>query len=159
MRTWADASTLIALDACGELGLLKSLFDRVFITEQVKLEVLAGRETAAMREALRDWIRVETVHGDLRRWRSLGLGDGEASLFLTPKEDRLLLDERPARTVAEAEGRVYVGVLGLILGAARARRISRERGAEILRRIVAGGFHLSTELYDDALRELGSGAR
>ncbi|HYV08968.1 MAG TPA: DUF3368 domain-containing protein [Thermoplasmata archaeon] len=159
MRTWADASALIALGACGELSFLKDLFGRIYITEQVAREILAGKETTAMRDAMRDWIRVEKVHGDRRRWQALGLGDGEASLFLTPTIDRLILDERPARTVAEAEGREYTGLLGLILAAARTRRIARDRAVEIIRRLVAAGFHLSTELYDAALRELEAGSR
>ncbi len=155
MRTWADASTLIALDACGELGLLKSLFDRVFITEQVRREVLAGRETAAMREALRDWIKVEAVRGDLRRWRSLGLGDGEASLFLTPEEDRLLLDEIPARTVAEAEGRQYTGLLCLLLAGVEAGVPPASRAREILEKLARSSFRMRADLYGEVLRRLG----
>lgn len=157
MRIWVDASTLIALSACGELEFLRGLFGRIFITEQVAQEVLAGGATGALQRALDDWIEIERVRGDLRRWRALGLGSGEASLFLTPAADALVLDDHPARTVAEAEGREYTGLLGLILAAADGGRIGRGRAAEIVRRIVAAGFYLSTELYEAALRELESG--
>ncbi len=47
------------------------------------------------------------------------LHSGEASLFLTPVEDRRLLDELPARRLAETEGREYVGFLGLLVAAVR----------------------------------------
>ena len=58
---------------------------------------------------------------------ALGLGKGEASLFLTPQDDRLILDEPPARTVAESEGRVYVGLLG---------------------------FHMASHLYEAVVQDL-----
>src|SRR3989454_8771933 len=64
--------------------------------------------------------RGRPVKGDRKRWTSLGLGIGEASLFETPKGDRLILDEIPARTVAEAEGREYTGLLGLLLAGVEA---------------------------------------
>src|SRR3989440_9854996 len=115
MRTWVDASTVIALDAIGEVPLLRDLLGRVTLTSEVAAEVFQGRESEALNQARGTWIELIPVSGNRSRWESLGLGRGEASLFLTPGTDRLVLDEVPPRVVAEAEGRTYVGLLGLLL--------------------------------------------
>ena len=51
MRTWVDASAIIALDAVGEVDMLRDLLERVAITTQVAEEVFAGRESLALRNA------------------------------------------------------------------------------------------------------------
>ena len=152
MRVWVDASTLIALDAMGEASLLKDLLGRIALTTEVAAEVYNGRESDGLRRARGTWIGIAPVAGDRRRWEALGLGRGEASLFLTPKGDRLVLDDVPARTVAEAEGRAYAGLLGLLLAGARSGRISPDRARQVLRRLVQSGFRVATDLYDEVLR-------
>src|SRR2546421_11854729 len=116
MRTWVDASTVIALDAIGEVALLRDLLGRITLTSEVAAEVFQGRESEALNQARGTWIRIVPVSGNRSRWESLGLGRGEASLFLTPGTDRLVPDEVPARVRAEPEGRSDVGLLGLLLG-------------------------------------------
>jgi len=154
MRTWVDASTLIAFDLAGEIGVLRTLIGRASVTKEVAEEVSTGRESRALRGALGSWIEVVEVPGDRRRWMDLGLGRGEASLLLTPVGDRLVLDEVPARTAAEAEGREYVGLLGLLLAGVRTRALSRPRAREVLRKVIGAGFHLASHLYDGFLADL-----
>jgi len=116
--------------------------------------LVAGRESRALREARGSWMEIVSVRGNLSRWLGLGLGRGEASLFETPKGDRLLLDEAPARTVAEAEGRAYVGLLGLLLGAVEQGAMSSSRAREILQKLARSPFRMSTDLYDEVFRRL-----
>lgn len=154
MRTWVDASTLIALDGIGEAELLRDLVGRIAITEEVKAEVFNGRESRLLRDGLGTWIDVIGVRGNRQRWTALGLGRGEASLLATPSRDRLILDEVPARTAAEAEGRDFVGILGLLLESVRRGRIPRERARGIVHRLASSGFRVSTDLYEGLLRDL-----
>ncbi len=156
MRTWVDAATLIALDAIGQSSLLRDLLGRVSVTTDVASEVFTGRESEALGRARGDWIEIVSVRGDRKRWLALGLGKGEASLLSTPSEDRLVIDEVPARTAAESEGRTYVGLLGLLIEGARGRRIPAERAKDVLQRLGRGGFRITSELYDEAMRELES---
>ncbi len=155
MRTWVDASTVIALDAIGEVVLLRDLLGRVRLTPEVAAEVFQGRESEALTQARGTWIEIVPVSGNRSRWESLGLGRGEASLFLTPGTDRLILDEVPARVVAESEGRLYVGLLGLLLSGVDTGIVASDRARRILRSLVQSGFRLAIDLYDEAMEQLG----
>src|SRR2546430_11531874 len=104
MRTWVDASTVIALDAIGEVALLRDLLGRITLTSEVAAEVFQGRESEALNQARGTWIQIVPVSGNRSRWESLGLGRGEASLFLTPGTDLLRLDLRAAPVVVEYQG-------------------------------------------------------
>jgi len=157
MRTWVDASTVIALDAIGEVRLLHDLLGRVSLTREVAKEVFGGRESRTLREARGDWIEVRSVSGSRKPWMALGLDRGEASLFQTPKNDRLVLDERPARTAAAAEGREFVGLLGLLVEAAESGHLHPERAMRILEDLVRSGFYVGTPLYKETRDALGAG--
>src|SRR3989304_5569299 len=56
MRTWVDASTLIAIDLAGEVEVLRTLLGRVSVTKEVAAEGLTGRESRGLREAAGPWI-------------------------------------------------------------------------------------------------------
>ena len=153
MRTWTDASVLIALDSIGEIEILRDIVGRVHVTAEVAREIGTERASASLRKALESWIHVEAVRGHATRYRRLGLGAGEASLFLTPREDILVLDDRPARRVADSEGRAYTGLLGLLQAAVAAGLLGRSRAREILGKLVRSGFRLRVDLYERIRRE------
>jgi len=156
MRVFVDSSTIIALSRIGELGFLKVAFGKVYITKSVEREILnpAYPETAAIERALGSWIIMAAVRGDARRFRRYGLGEGEASLFLTGKEDLLVIDELNARRLADAEGRPYTGLLGTIAAAAEAGLTSRESALAMLDRLSESSFRMSTPLYREVVRRI-----
>jgi predicted nucleic acid-binding protein len=158
MRVWVDASALIALESIGEVLVLRDLLGKIAITPSIADEVFTGRESQSLREARGSWIEVVPVRGDRKRWTALGLGIGEASLFETPRADRLILDEIPARTVAEAEGRDYTGLLGLLLAGVEAGALPASRAGEILEKLARSSFRMSADLYAEVLRRLGEHA-
>src|SRR2546427_10135867 len=136
MRVWVDASSLIALESIGEVLVLRDLLGGIAITPAIAEEVFTGHESQPLREARASWIEVVPVRTESKRWPALGLGIGAASLFETPKRDRLILDEIPARTVAEAEGRAHTGLLGLILAGVEAGSIPASRGPGSLEKLL-----------------------
>jgi uncharacterized protein len=81
-------------------------------------------------------------------------GESEAlSLALELSAERLILDERPARHVAQGLGLPIVGVLGILLAA-------KEKGLTptarpILDAPVKNGFRLTPDLYEWLLIEAG----
>src|SRR2546426_11172085 len=155
MRVWVDASTLSAVESIGEVLVLRAFLGQIAITPPIGDEVFTGRESHPLREARGSWIEVVPVRGDRKRWTSLGLGIGEASLFETPKGDRLILDEIPARTVAEAEGREYTGLLGLLAAGVEAGAIPAPRARGVLEKLARSSFRMGADLYAEVLRRLG----
>src|SRR5256885_13180430 len=151
MRTWVDASTVIALDAIGEVALLRDLLGRITLTSEVAAEVFQGRESEALNQARGTWIQIVPVSGNRSRWESLGLGRGEASLFLTRGTDRLVLDEVPARVVAESEGRSYVGLLGLLLAGGGTGIKASGRAPQGFRRPRQSRVRFGIGLYHEAI--------
>ena len=147
MSVWIDASTIIALDTIGEIDLLRRTMGGVAVTPKIADEVLTERASSSLRYAVGTWIKMVPVRGDSRRWRRLGLGEGEASLFLTPREDILVLDDRVARQLARAEGRPFTGLLGLLMEAVRAEVINRAQALEMLDRLAQSGFRMSLPLF------------
>ena len=155
MSVWADASVLIALDAIGEVDFLHRMLGAVSITRQVAEEVLTERASEALRGAVGTWLHIVPVQGDVRRFRRLGLGHGEASLFLTPRGDTLILDDHAARRLAEAEGRSYTGLLGILSEAARAGVIPRSQARSMLARLAHVRFRMAPDLYERLREEFG----
>ena len=84
------------------------------------------------------------------------LGDGELeaiALAIEFNADQIILDDRPARRLAEASGLNVIGTLGLLLGARRAGLIDRIRPE--LDSLLKTSFFLSPELYNELLRSAG----
>jgi predicted nucleic acid-binding protein len=85
-----------------------------------------------------------------------GLGDGEWEAIALAVElgaRGILIDDRPARRLAEAAGLHVIGTLGLLLEAKRAGHIGTIR-AELDKRLETS-FFLSQKLYDELLRMAG----
>lgn len=150
----ADASPLIALQQIDQLGLLKALFDEVFIPPAVAREVVP-------RLPLPPWIQErvlqQPIAGEVLR-ASLGPGESEAiGLALEIHADRLIVDERAGRRVAEALGLRVAGVLGLLV-------LSKQRGLipavqPLLEGLLRAGFRADPDLVERILRRVGEEAK
>ncbi|HLF07654.1 MAG TPA: hypothetical protein VI893_10895 [Thermoplasmata archaeon] len=143
MRYLVDASTIIALNEIGELGLLHDFLGTVMITQEVLDEC---RSVEILRQDRPEWI---TVLPPSPRFTQIpGIGPGESSLIASAQPgDRLILDDSTARRVVELRGLDFTGLLGLIGGAAEQSKISGQRGLDLLDRLAASGFHMSQDVY------------
>jgi uncharacterized protein len=150
MRVLIDSSTLIALAKIGKLNILEVLFKEIFITTVIKEEILRedSPETEVFKDAINRWINIIDYKGETKEFRKYGLDAGEASLFLAAQaNDRLVLDEANARRFAESKGLKFTGLLGLIVAAAGAKKITRELALETIKKLSSGDFRMSLELY------------
>ena len=68
----------------------------------------------------------------------------------------IVIDDRPARRLAEAAGLNVIGTLGLLLEAKRAGHIEAIRGEPD--KLLETSFFLSPQLYDQVLRIAGEHA-
>ena len=149
MRVFVDSSTMIALLSIGRLDLLRDLLGEVCVTPEVVAEVTAkeGPLKEAFHGAMAEWIKVVETKGDLERYLKQGLGRGEASIFLS--KDRLIVDDRVARTLAQAEGRDFTGLLGLMVAGADAGLLKKKEALQVLDELVESDFRVSTALYKE----------
>ena len=150
MRVFVDSSTLIALARIGKLEMLRTVFKEIFITTAIKQEIITEKspDAEAFKDAINQWIKVVDYKGKTAELKKYGLDSGESSLFLAAQPyDRLILDEANARRFAEAKGLKFTGLIGLIVAAVRTRKLTGKDALEIITKLAAGDFRVSTELY------------
>ena len=152
-----DSSPLIAFARLDRLDLLETLFRDVIVPEAVFREISpVGKPLAP---TLSDWCRTRlraAARADLvaRYLAQLGAGESEAfALYQEILADRVLLDDKKARRIADVEGIRYVGTLGTLLEAKR-RGFVREV-KPLLMGLRTAGIWISDEVFGETLRTAG----
>jgi predicted nucleic acid-binding protein len=144
----SDASPLIALQQIDELKLLQGLFGEIVVPPAVAREVSPG-------VTLPTWIAtrslLQPMAGEILH-ASLGAGESEAiSLAQEIRAAWLLLDERPARRLAQALGLRVAGTLGLLNRAKEKGLLAAVRPC--VEALIRGGFHATPALVKRILTE------
>jgi predicted nucleic acid-binding protein len=144
----ADASPLIALVQVGHLPLLEKLFGEVLVPSAVVREV-----GVSLPGFIRERKLSQPIPATVSR-ASLDPGESEAiSLALELGADRLILDERLARRLAQELGLPIIGVLGILLASKQKGLIPAVR--PILDALVKNRFRITPDLYEWLLAETG----
>lgn len=142
----SDASPLIALQQIGQLGLLRTIFGTVLIPPAVAREALSVEQPLwILKRALAKPMAPAVV--------AAGLGPGESeaiSLALELRADRVIVDDLPARNLAQRLNIPLIGTLGILLAAKRKGLIPAIR--EPIDSLRQGGFRVASDLYEDLLR-------
>lgn len=150
-RIISNASPLIALEQIGQLGLLYALFKHVAVPSAVVEEI------EPTLPQLPSWITpypLEQPVGARILQASLGAGESEAiSLALEHHADRVLLDERQARRLAQLLGLRVTGTLGILLAAKQRGLIKEIKPA--LQALLKHNFRISDTLLEYVLRSAG----
>lgn len=148
----SDTSPITALMSIGRIELLPKLFTEVFVPEAVHAELLRSHST------LPDWLQTRSV-SSLAAVAGFArtVDAGEAEAIALAKElhaDRLLIDERKGRRLAQAEGLQVIGLLGVVLLAKRKGFISDAR--HLIEQLVnEAGVYLDPDLINSALQTVG----
>ena len=145
-----NSSPLITLEQIGRLRLLADLFGEVWVPPAVVSEV-------AMSVTLPPTITVHPVIQPLAAAvlrASLGAGESEAiTLALQEKARFIILDDRPARRMAEALGLKVMGTLGVLSAAKHKGFIVAVR--PLLAELESFHFHVAPELAERVLTDVG----
>lgn len=145
-----DASPLIALEQIGQLDLLRHLFGRVLVPPAVV------RETGAAL-VIPSWIGEQPLGQPVDpgiAQASLGPGETETvSLALEVGAAWVILDERPARRLAQSLGLSVMGTLGLLLAGKRRGLIGNVKPC--LDSLLQQGFYIAPHLYKKVVTDAG----
>lgn len=118
----SDSSPLVTLSKLAYIDLLRLLFTRIYVSQEVHDEVVVSGAGLPGAEEVRAsaWIEVQTLknRAELTALQErYGLGTGELSAIALAKElraDVVLLDDLAARSVARQEGFEVRGTLGVL---------------------------------------------
>lgn len=161
MKVVCDTNVIIDFSKIGRMDLLKGVFSEVVIPDEVKDELLTGKEDGPedveIKKAIGSWISVEKVK-DLLALENLKIHieKGESASIVLYKEinaDLLALNDLKARGITHALGIKIIGTLGIFL-LAKDKGLIQEIKPLIdkLRKI---GAYISDSLYNRVLKDAG----
>ena len=154
-----DSTVLIGLAKLGRLTLLKEIFSKISIPEEVFKEAVERGKDKSGSDLIREssWIEKRTVK-DKRQVNFLtgNLDRGEAEVLVLAGEieaDLILLDEGKARKAATIAGFHVMGLLGLFILAKNIGLIHEVR--PLINELMAKNFRLSNRVIGEALKKAG----
>lgn len=146
----SNSSPLIALERIGRIQLLESLFGTVVVPPAVVREV-------GVMASLPPWIEQQPLRqavGPRILSASLGAGESEAiSLALELQAQMLILDDRPARRLAQTLHVPVIGTVGILLAGKRRNLLPAVRPS--LDALIQQDFRIAPRLYEQILIDAG----
>jgi len=157
----ADTSVLLNLCRVGEAGLLKQLYQKVWIPVEVQAEFDRLAKDAVRFKGLQlpSWIQQRAASAPMPQVieSADNLDPGETAALALAFEiqaDAILLDERKAREVALKLKLKAIGILGILIQAKRAGYVGQI--CPILDRLQAEAFFwVAPALREEVLRSAG----
>ena len=156
----SNASPLIYLAKTRKLNLLKELFQKIMVPDEVLREVSVAKDspdailiTTAVNEG---WILIKkSKASDVTLLaKSSGIDIGEAASIILAKDEGalFLIDDKMGRSVAEILGIRCLGTVGILLIALSKHIISIKELTNILDHMIDLGFRLGTKVYRRVLQ-------
>lgn len=154
MTVVSNTSPILNLFVVGRLDLLRTLYQRILIPEQVAQELARYQVPSA------GWIEIanhsaEALYSELHKQLHAGEADAIA-MAVDLGADLLLMDERRGRKEASKRGIEYMGLLGILAEAKALQHIPNCRSVLHDLREIAG-FWLGEELNQRFLNSVGEG--
>ena len=141
----SNASCLIVLDNIGMLDVLKELYGKVFITEEVSKE---------FGKTVPDWIEVRKVSDNkyLKLMKNfVDLGEASTIALAVETDDIvIILDDLKARKLGQKLNLKITGTIGVLIKARKKNIITSTQ--EVLNRLRNEGFRISDEIEKEFLK-------
>lgn len=153
-----DTTPLLALDACNQLDLLRSLFTSIIIPTDVQNDLAHGGSTSlptGLTEEHLSWIEVRSLSSPPSAELLARLDRGEAAVITLALEIGsaiVCMDEKRGRRVAREAGLTVIGTVGVLLRAKRMGLIEEIKPS--LDQMISKGIWLSDSLLKRALLEV-----
>ena len=155
----SDSTILIGLVKIGKLDLLKEIFSKVYIPEEVFKEIVERGKGKPGSKVIKEaaWIELKPVKDKIQVAFLLGsLEKGEAEVLVLAKElnaDLILLDEEKARKTAVIAGFEIMGLLGLFILAKNLGLIHEVR--PLVDKLMIKKFRISDKIIEKTLKKAG----
>ncbi|MCL5073299.1 MAG: hypothetical protein M1308_20775 [Actinobacteria bacterium] len=157
----SNTTPLIYLAKIKKYSLLKSLFDKIIISQEVKIEIVDEGKKLKKPDALliereieEGFIEVMKVEKLVETSLELELGElSTLSLAKKLKIDEVLIDETLGRSAARIMGLIPKGTLYVILKNLKLKEITFDDFLNILNELVESGFRLKEEIYIKVIEE------
>jgi len=141
----SNTSCLIVLDNIGMLDVLKELYGKVFITEEVSKE---------FGKTVPDWIEVRKVSDNkyLKLMKNfVYLGEASTIALAVETDDIvIILDDLKARKLAQKLNLKITGTIGVLVKARKRNIITSTQ--EVLNKLRNEGFRISDEIEKEFLK-------
>lgn len=157
----SDATPLIYLAKIEKISLLKSLYNTIIISSEIKNEIvdegkrLKEKDAFLIEKEIKDgFIEVIKVSNYIKP--VFNIDKGELSILSLAKElsiKDVLIDEKLARIAAKVEGLTPRGTLFVILKNLKLKLINFDDFLRILNSLLEAGFRLKEEVYLKAIEE------
>ncbi len=154
-----DSTILIGLAKIGRLDLLKEIFSKITVPEEIFREVVEKGAGKPGSESIKDspWIEVvqvkDTTQVDLLM---IFLEKGEAEVLALAKQlgaDLILVDEEKARKSALIAGYEVVGLLGILILGKKLGLVDQVR--PLINELREKKFRISDKVVSETLKRVG----
>lgn len=163
IKVICNSSPIIGLSVIGKLNLLWEIFDEVIIPKEVYREVVEANlhnnygakelEQAVNQQKIgvydvKNKTLVNDLYGKLHR--------GELEVIVAARELKVtdvVIDEKAARSFAEAMLLQSIGIIGVLIIAKKKGKIIELRN--YLDSLIKANYRISKKLYENALRKVG----
>ena len=155
----SNSTILIGLAKIGKLDLLRKIFSKVYIPEEVFKEVAerGKKKPGSQVISKAGWIEIKPINEKTQvNFLMAFLEKGEAEVLALAKEinaDLILLDEEKARKSAVIAGFEVMGLLGLLIVAKNLGLLKEIRSS--IQELKRKRFRISDKILVEALRKVG----
>lgn len=152
-----NTSPIIYLSSINQISLLKKLFQKVFIPDAVKREVLSGgKDSFGVREIKGEkWIKTQTIKNELaKKYLLTDIDDGEAEVIILAEEleaSTIIMDDRLGRKIAKLRGFNVIGTLRILVAAKEKGLITVIK--PLIKKLKEVGFWISDDVYRAILKQ------
>jgi predicted nucleic acid-binding protein len=151
-----NTSPWITLSVCGQIGILKKLYENILMPKAVQKEIMAGgRSNIGIKEFEKaEWLKIKEIHDISKIFLLHELDRGEAEVIVLAQEqgiNEVIIDERVARMQAQVTGLKVVGSLGLLLKSKKLGIIKEIK--PLIEKIMKAGIYVHQNIINGILYE------
>jgi uncharacterized protein len=148
----ANTSSILFLAKIKRFDLLKNMFQKVLIPDEVFDEIFSkdSTENELIKGEMQDFIQKENV----KKIKDLDLDEGEKaaiSLCLERAIRIFISDDKKARKFARSLDILTIGLAGIIKYNLQEKQITREEAKELVNKLIKNDYYMSSSLYTEIM--------